>query len=102
MSQELESEDGNPPLFSPPALRVQSAAAGKDGQPRALIISQTPNILLYLGDRLGLVPSGDDEEGKLWVQQLALTALDLNNEVHDTHHPIVSDSTSFWPFHRSS
>lgn len=75
--------DGNPPVFSPPALRVQGA--GKDGQ--SLIISQTPNILWYLGDKLGL--AGADEAEKYYVQQLALTALDLNNEVHDTHHPIA-------------
>ncbi|USW47352.1 Putative glutathione S-transferase, Thioredoxin-like superfamily, glutathione Transferase family [Septoria linicola] len=75
--------DGNPPVFSPPALRVQGA--GKDGQ--SLIISQTPNILWYLGDKLGL--TGTNEAEKYYVQQLALTALDLNNEVHDTHHPIA-------------
>ena len=53
-----------------------------------MIISQTPNILIYLGGRLGLVPE-DDEAGKHHVYQLALTALDLNNEVHDTHHPLA-------------
>ncbi|KAK3073185.1 hypothetical protein LTR53_005473 [Teratosphaeriaceae sp. CCFEE 6253] len=83
MSKGLDSGDGNPPVFSPPALRVPGA--GQDGQ--ALVIAQTPNILWYLGDRLGLVP--DDEGGKYHVQQLVLTALDLNNEVHDTHHPIA-------------
>lgn len=77
----LESDEGNPPVFSPPALRVKH-----DGRAKPLIISQTPNILIYLGDKLGLVGEGDD---KFWIQQLALTALDLNNEVHDTHHPIA-------------
>jgi len=80
----LESADGNPPIFSPPALRIPGA--GKTGKP--LIISQTPNILIYLGGRLGLVPE-DDEAGKHHVYQLVLTALDLNNEVHDTHHPLA-------------
>jgi glutathione S-transferase len=80
----LSSADANPPVFSPPALRIPGA--GKDGKP--LIISQTPNILIYLGGRLGLVPE-DDEAGKYHVYQLALTALDLNNEVHDTHHPLA-------------
>jgi len=84
MSKDLDSGDGNPPVFSPPALRVPSA--GKDGK-SALIISQTPNILFYLGERLGLTP--EDEASKYHVQQLVLTALDLNNEVHDTHHPIA-------------
>ena len=80
MNKETESINGNPPIFSPPALRV--SGKGKNGNP--LVISQTPNILLYLGEKLGLVP--DDEAGKLYVNQLTLTALDLNNEIHDTHH----------------
>jgi glutathione S-transferase len=84
MNKGLESGDGNPPVFSPPALRVPGA--GKDGK-GALIISQTPNILFYLGERLGLMP--EDEAGKYHVQQVVLTALDLNNEIHDTHHPIA-------------
>lgn len=83
MNKELESSDGNPPVFSPPALRVPGA--GKDGQ--ALVIAQTPNILMYLAERLGLVP--DDEASVYHVYQLAFTALDLNNEVHDSHHPIA-------------
>ncbi|EME49805.1 hypothetical protein DOTSEDRAFT_144136 [Dothistroma septosporum NZE10] len=81
-NKDIESSDGNPPIFSPPALRVPGK--GRDG--KALVISQTPNILLYLGDKLGLVP--DDEAGKLYVNQLTLTALDLANEIHDSHHPI--------------
>jgi len=84
MNSGLESSDGNPPVFSPPALRIPGA--GKDG--RALVISQTPNILIYLAGRLGLVPE-DDEAGKYHAYQIALTALDLNNEIHDTHHPIA-------------
>lgn len=84
MNDGLESSDGNPPVFAPPAIRVPGGS--KDG--KALIISQTPNILIYLGGRLGLVPD-DDEAGKHYVYQLAFTALDLNNEIHDTHHPIA-------------
>ena len=84
MNDKLESADGNPPVFSPPALRIPGA--GKDG--KALIISQTPNILIYLAGRLGLAPE-DDEASKYHVYQLALTALDLNNEIHDTHHPLA-------------
>lgn len=81
--QSTGDSDGNPPVFAPPALRVPGA--GKDGKP--LFIYQTPNILLYLGDRIGL--AGADEVDKLWVNQFTLTALDLNNEAHDTHHPIA-------------
>ncbi|KAI0834015.1 hypothetical protein F5Y06DRAFT_290092 [Hypoxylon sp. FL0890] len=76
-------DDLNPPPFAPPILRHGD-----------LLISQTPNILLYLGPRLGLVPSEDDEEhpdALYKVNELALTALDgLSNEVHDCHHPIAS------------
>lgn len=79
MNKGNESADGNPPVFSPPALRVPGA--GKDGQ--ALIMSQTPNVLLYLGERIGMVPE-DDENAKYYVNQIALTALDLNNDIHDT------------------
>ncbi|KJX97397.1 glutathione s-transferase like protein [Zymoseptoria brevis] len=77
------SEGSNPPMFAPPALRIPGA--GKNGE--ALVIAQTSNILLYLSEKLGLLPEGD-ESGKYFVNQLVLTALDLNNEVHDTHHPI--------------
>ena len=52
------------------------------------VISQTPNILLYLGSRLRLAPK--DEAGSLWVHQLQLTIADWLDEVHDTHHPIGS------------
>ena len=72
----------NPPVFAPPIL--------KHGD---LVISQTPNILLYLGQRLGLAPRApdEDEDGLYRVNELALTALDgLSNEPHDCHHPIAS------------
>ena len=52
------------------------------------VISQTPNILLYLGSRLRLAPK--EEAGRLWVHQLQLTIADWLDEVHDTHHPIGS------------
>lgn len=78
----MGDEDGNPPIFAPPVLRVPGA--GKDG--KALVIHQTPCILSYLGPKIGMVP--DDEPSQLHVLQIACTALDLNNEVHDTHHPI--------------
>lgn len=30
---------------------------------------------------------GDGEQESLYINQIALTALDLSNETHDTHHP---------------
>lgn len=76
-------EDGNPPPFAPPMLRV--SGAGKNG--KSLLINQTPNILFYLGKELGL--AGEEEADKWHVNELALTALDFSNETHDTHHPIA-------------
>jgi glutathione S-transferase len=65
------------PPFAPPFLR-----AGK------LLIGQTANILLFLGDRHDLAPRS--EAGRLWTHQLQLTIADVVQEVHDTHHPIAS------------
>jgi glutathione S-transferase len=65
------------PPFAPPFLK-----AGK------LIIAQTANILLFLGERHGLAPAATS--GRLWTHQLQLTIADLVGEVHDTHHPIAS------------
>ncbi|KAF7539488.1 hypothetical protein G7054_g2101 [Neopestalotiopsis clavispora] len=68
----------NPPYFAPPLFRHGD-----------LVISQTPNILLYLGPKLGLAGSPHQPDDLYRVNALALTALDLlSNEVHDTHHPI--------------
>jgi glutathione S-transferase len=67
--------DGRTP-YAPPILK-----AGK------LLISQTANILLYLGPRLKLAPG--NEAGKLWTHQLQLTLADLVVEAHDVHHPIA-------------
>lgn len=123
----LESEAGNPPVFSPPGLRVCFASKGgegregEEGNRKTLVISQTPNILIYLGEKIpGLVGGevkgkgkGEDGEGeeddeerekkKFWIQQLMMTALDLNNEVHDTHHPIAGKKRKYpIPFFSSS
>jgi glutathione S-transferase len=65
------------PPFAPPVLK-----AGR------LMIAQTANILLYLGDHHALAPTSD--AGRLWVHQLQLTIADLVVEIHDTHHPIAS------------
>jgi glutathione S-transferase len=51
-----------------------------------LLISQTSNILSYLGDKLNLVPKDDT---KYHVHQIACTALDYSDEVHNVHHPIA-------------
>lgn len=75
-------DDGiNPPVLAPPILKHAD-----------VVISQTPNILQYLGSHLGLVPDADkDRNGLYRVNALALTALDgLSNEPHDCHHPIAS------------
>jgi glutathione S-transferase len=63
------------PPFAPPILKV--------GQ---RLIAQTPNILLFLGERLRLAPA--DEAGRLWTHQLQLTILDLYLEIFHTHHPL--------------
>lgn len=71
----LDGADVERPPFAPPFLK-----AGR------LIIGQTANILLFLGDRHGLAPAS--EGGRLWVHQLQLTIADLVAEAHDAHHPI--------------
>src|SRR5579863_1836102 len=77
-----------------PAILRMLAARGVRRPPYAVpvleagrqLIAQTPNILLFLGGRLGLAPK--DEAGKLWTHQLTLTILDLYVEIFDTHHPL--------------
>jgi glutathione S-transferase len=73
----LEGKNVRRPPFAPPFLR-----AGR------LLIGQTANILLYLGDHLKLAPR--DEAGRLWTHQLQLTIADFIVEIHDTHHPLGS------------
>jgi glutathione S-transferase len=65
------------PAFAPPFLK-----AGRQ------VVSQTANILMFLGARHGLAPN--DEAGRLWVNGLQLTVTDFVAEVHNTHHPIAS------------
>jgi glutathione S-transferase len=71
----LNGEEIERPPYAPPFLK-----AGK------LVIGQTANILLYLGDKIGLAPNA--EAGRLWAHQLQLTITDWVLETHDTHHPI--------------
>jgi glutathione S-transferase len=72
----LEGKDVVRPPFAPPFLK-----AGR------LLIGQTANILLFLGERLSLAPR--DAAGRLWTHQLQLTISDFIVEIHDTHHPIA-------------
>jgi glutathione S-transferase len=76
MQKFLDDENLAETPYAPPFLK-----AGK------LIIGQTANILLYLGQRHGLAPRSD--EGRIWVNQLQLTVADFVTEIHDTHHPIA-------------
>ena len=71
----LEGRGVKRPPYAPPYLK-----AGK------LVIGQTPNILLFLGPRLGLAPRAEGD--RLWVHQLQLTIGDFLNEAHDAHHPL--------------
>ena len=78
LSETNKGDQTNPPPLAPPILSHGD-----------LTISQTPNILLYLGPKLGLVPS-DDTNAVYHVNSLTLTALDgLSNEPHDVHHPVA-------------
>lgn len=77
-----------------PAILEALAARGVSRPPFAVpilkagrqIIAQTANILLFLGDALGLAPG--DAAGRLWTHQLQLTILDLYQEAFSTHHPL--------------
>ena len=65
------------PPFAPPFLKAGD-----------LLIGQTANILLYIGQHHGLSPL--DEANGLWTHQLQLTIADLVAETHDVHHPVAS------------
>ncbi|HMK87069.1 MAG TPA: glutathione S-transferase family protein [Steroidobacteraceae bacterium] len=71
----LEAKGTRRPPFAPPILR-----AGRQ------YIAQTPNILLFLGERLKIAPA--DAQGRLWTHQLQLTILDFYLEIFHTHHPL--------------
>lgn len=55
-----------------------------------IAVSQTPNILAWLGRRHQRWPKGEDPE--LRAMQLLLTVADIVMEVHDTHHPVEHDA----------
>ena len=65
------------PPFAPPFL-----VAGR------MVVAQTANILLFLGERHRLAPR--DTASRIFTHQLQLTLSDLVAEVHDAHHPIAS------------
>jgi glutathione S-transferase len=73
----LEDPSLDSPPFAPPFLK-----AGK------LLISQTANILQFLGPRLDLVPKS--ETSRIWAHQLQLTVADWLYEVGQTHHPVAN------------
>lgn len=74
--RDMERPRDDPP-FAPPYLVT----------PDGLTLSQTANILLYLGERHHrLAPR--DLAARHWIHQLQLTLMDLVAETHDVHHPI--------------
>jgi len=80
------SKSGHPPAFAPPMLQVQ--VEGK-----TFTIAQTPAILNYLAPKLGLdgtkgLEGEEAEIRRAQVNQVVLTALDVNNIGHDVHHPV--------------
>lgn len=75
MEKLLDIKKNRHPSFSPPFLK-----AGP------MMIGQTSNILLYLGENHKLAPK--NETGRYWTHQLQLTMADLVTEIHDAHHPV--------------
>lgn len=71
----LESEIAERPPYAPPFL--------KDGD---LVIAQSSNILMYLGERHNIAPQ--DAAGRYWANQLQMTLADFLDEGHDAHHPL--------------
>ena len=78
MARMIAAMDGaDHPSFAPPFLKAGDVMVG-----------QTANILMFLGERHGLAPQ--DAQGKYWVNQIQLTIADLVAEAHDSHHPIAT------------
>lgn len=88
MSALLESDDLLDLPFAPPFLKVLPAKGAHAAPATVQVISQTANILAYLGPRLGLAP--EDEAARCFINGLQLTIADVVAEAHDTHHPISS------------
>lgn len=66
------------PSFAPPFIRDNGR-----------IIGQTPLVMAYLGEKLGLAP--EEETGRWWAVQIQQTIADLTSEAHDVHHPLGAD-----------
>ena len=66
------------PIFAPPILKFGD-----------LVLSQTSNILYWLGKKYDLWPQ--NERQATYAMQVQLTIADLVTEVHDTHHPLAVD-----------
>lgn len=66
------------PPFAPPIL--------KDGD---TLVTQTPLIMDYLGERHGLTPQDDGARRR--TLQLSMLLADFLIEVHDVHHPLAKE-----------
>lgn len=73
---DLEARTAHAP-FAPPYL-----ASDK------LVVAQTANILMFLGERHGLGPSSMAD--RLWLNEVQLTIADIVAEVHNVHHPVAA------------
>lgn len=71
----LEGDDVPRPPYAPPFL--------KKGD---LVLAQSANILMYLGQEHGLAPT--DTAGRYWANELQMTLSDYLDEGHDAHHPL--------------
>jgi glutathione S-transferase len=76
MSRFLDGAEPGALPFAPPFVKVGET-----------VVSQTANILAFLGPRLRLVP--EDAALRAEAHQIQLTLADLVSEAHDTHHPIA-------------
>lgn len=74
MMQVMAAKDGRAP-FAPPFLQSETT-----------VIGQVAAILMFLGERHDLAPSGMAD--RMWLNQLQLTIADMVAEVHDVHHPV--------------
>jgi glutathione S-transferase len=88
--------DASPAHFAVPILEIRHTD-GAGGE--SSYLSQTPAILSYLSSTLPAFSSSSSPSSSSasasalrhsTEAQLTLTALDLSNEAHDTHHPIAS------------
>lgn len=74
----LDDPDHAEPPFAPPIL--------KDGN---TLVTQTPLIMDYLGERHGLTPHDEGERRR--ALQLSMLLADFLIEAHDVHHPLAKE-----------